>query len=115
MGVFKTKMKEYPKHCEGCWAEEKCQQKQFMNANTEPVPGFVSCADIWCKEHAPINHYYESAGYYPESDSPLHCAECGRPLQCSLTDAGVAYTRDLIGTDGCCRELWPVLFAEALV
>lgn len=106
--------KEYPKHCVGCWNESKCQQKFYMLANTKPVLGFVGCADVWCKEHAPKNGDTESLSYYEESDSPLHCAECGRPLQCSLTDAGVAYTRDLIETDGCCWELWPVLFAEAL-
>lgn len=114
-------MQEYPEHCVGCWAEEKCQQKQFMTANTEPVPGFVGCADVWCEEHAPDNSDTESAGYYPESDSPLHCAECGRPLQCSLTDYGVEYVKEAIAnchflSTGCCccRELWPVLFREVL-
>ena len=104
----------YPKHCIGCWNETLCQQKEFMDANTEAVPGFVGCADVWCEQHAPINHY-ESAGYYPESDSPLHCAECGRPLQCSLTDTGVDYVKEIIADDGgCCRELWSILFAAYL-
>ena len=108
-------MKEYPKYCVGCWNERCCQQKEFMNADTEPVPGFVGHADVWCKEHAPIDEDSESLGYYEESDSPLHCAECGRPLQCSLTDYGVDYVRETIETkEGCCRELWPVLFGDYL-
>lgn len=108
-------MRDYPKHCMDCWKEKKCQQKYYMVANTEPVPGFVGCADVWCKEHAPIDHYYESTEYYPESDTPMHCVECGRPIQCRLTDYGVEYVRKTIqGQDGCCRELWPVLFREYL-
>ena len=110
----------YPKHCIGCWNENKCQQKVYMLANTEPVPGFIGCADAWCEEHKPDNA--ESAGYYPESDSPMHCAECGRPLQCSLTDYGVDYVKEAIKNSetiksggGCCRDLWPVLFADYMV
>jgi len=92
---------------------ERCQQKQYMLAETEAVQGFVGCADVWCKEHAPNNA--ESAGYYPESDNPMHCAECERPLQCGLTDYGIDYVKNAIDTkDGCCRELWPELFAEYL-
>lgn len=107
------KMREYPEYCAGCWNEKKCQQKEFMVANTEAVPGFVGCADTWCKEHAPKNS--ESAGYYPESDTPMHCAKCGRPLQCSLTDYGVKYIKETIKSgEGCCLELWPVLFVEYL-
>lgn len=108
-------MREYPKHCIGCWNEEKCQQKYYMAAETEPVPGFVGCDDVWCKEHKPDNDETESSGYYPKSDSPMHCAECGRPLQCSLTDYGVDSMREVIkARDGCCRELWPVLFRDYL-
>lgn len=106
-------MKEYPKHCIDCWNENRCKQKYYMLAETEPVLGLVGCADVWCEEHAPRES--ESAGYYPESDTPMHCAECGRPLQCSLTDYGVDYVKKAIeGGDGCCRELWPVLLAEYL-
>lgn len=106
-------MNDYPKHCIGCWNEEKCQQKQYMLAGTEPVPGFTNHADTWCEGHAGDNA--ESTGYYPESDSPMHCAECGRPLQCSLTDYGVDYVKEAIESGAsCCRELWPVLFAEYL-
>ena len=92
-----------------------------MLADTESVQGFIGCADTWCEEHKPDNCETESLGYYPESDSPLHCAECGRPLQCSLTDYGAAYvteaienSKDIEGGGGCCRELWPILFADYL-
>jgi hypothetical protein len=51
-----------------------------------------------------------------EETYPIHCAECGRPLQCTLTDYGVDYVRETIAENsGCCRELWPELFAECLV
>lgn len=111
-------MKEYPEHCIDCWNENKCQQKFYMLANTEPVPGFVDCADVWCREHVPDSHMSlsMSLGYYEESDTPMHCAECGRPIQCSLTDYGVDYVKKTIRSqDGCCWELWSVLFAEYLV
>ena len=109
----KMKRREYPGHCVGCWNEEKCQQKVYMLANTESVPGFVGYADVWCEEHKPDNGDTESAGYYPESDTPMHCAECGQPLQCSLTDYGVNYVKETLESgEGCCREVWPVLFAE---
>ena len=108
-------MNKYPKHCIGCWNEDKCQQKVFMLANTESVQGFVGCADIWCEKHKPDIGEMESLGYFLESDTPMHCAECGRPLQCSLTDYGVDYVREAI-EDGerCCRELWPILFEAYL-
>ena len=106
-------MKDYSKYCIGCWNETKCQQKYYMLAGTEPVPGFVNNADIWCEDHAGKSAV--SADYYIESDTPMHCAECGRPLQCSLTDYGVDYIKKVIrGRDGCCRELWPTLFGDYL-
>ncbi len=108
-------MKEYPDHCIGCWNESKCRQKFYMSANTEPVPCFVGEADVWCEDHAEFGEEDESLGYYPETDSPLHCSECGIPLQCSLTDYGVDYVKEHIKTGGgCCRELWPGLFTEYL-
>jgi len=106
-------MAEYPKHCIGCWKESECKQKYFMLADTEPVQGFVGCADTWCEDCAPDNA--DSYGYYPEVDIPMHCSGCGRPLQCSLTDYGVEYVKEAIAeADGCCRELWPTLFADYL-
>lgn len=107
---------DYPEFCDKCSMVEKCKQKTFMLPNTEPVQGYVACADTWCKEHCPKTDDAESMSYYPENDTPLHCAECGRPLQCSLTDFGVDYIKEHLEVHGfgCCRELWPVLFAESL-
>jgi len=113
-------MKEYPDLCNDCKQLETCKQKQFMLANTKPVQGFVQNADVWCKEHTnpgleDMVLCYTIIPLHGESDTPCHCANCGRPLDCELTDDGVEYVKEQLADGcGCCAELWPVLFADYL-
>jgi len=103
---------KYTNRCMECPMSEKCKQKEYMRPDTEAVQGYVGSADLWCNEHKPKDA--ENMGYYPEMDSPAHCAECGRPLQCTLTDYGVEYVKEALQNDGCCCELWATLFAAHL-
>lgn len=106
-------METEPKHCKGCWNFNSCKQKAYMLADTQPVKGFVAEADVWCEDCKQEGD--ESLQYYSESDTPLHCAECGVPIQCSLTDYGVDYVKTAVAAgDGCCQELWPELFRNYL-
>ena len=104
---------EYPTFCETCGNIETCVQKYNMLAETEPVEGFVIDGEIYCDECLrPDDPRYEYSG---ETDCPAHCSGCGVPLICDLTCEGVKYVKELITNDGgCCRELWPVLFADYL-
>lgn len=36
---------------------------------------------------------------YQETDAPMHCEECHRPLECTLTDTGIAYVVDHIRSE----------------
>ncbi len=102
---------EYPVFCSECGNMKTCKQKAFMLAGTEPVEGYVGDGDIYCEDCKHDGD--ESLGYYEETDTPSHCAECGVPIQCSLTDYGVEYVKESIAEGaGCCRELWPTLFAD---
>jgi len=106
----------YPEFCKTCQQVKECKQKENMLAGTEPVEGFVDweSVDYYCidclgdsQDHQPMLN--------PELDSPAHCAGCGVPLECQLTTEGVQYVKEAIAEDGgCCRELWPVLFADYL-
>jgi hypothetical protein len=80
-----------------------------MNANTEPVEGYVYDGDVYCID---CNDGVDDNPYGGESDSPTHCGCCGIPIIHDLTTDGVDYVRGLL-TDGngCCKELWPVVWA----
>jgi len=107
---------DYPKHCIGCWKEEDCQQKYFMVADTEPVDGYIDfdLADYVCSDCLDKTHNHQPL-FDAESDTPIHCSVCGVPLNCRLTADGVDYVKESIENDnGCCQELWPVLFADYL-
>lgn len=110
-------MRNYPKHCIGCHKEEECKQKYFMNARTEPVDGYADfdLAEYFCKDCINMSHNHCELDLDTEYDSPAHCSICGRPLNCQLTTEGVQYIKEAIAeNDGCCQELWPVLFADYL-
>lgn len=103
---------EYPKHCESCHKLKICEQKQYMMANTEPVPGYVNfdLGDYVCETHR-TDEYKDERLHNPESDMPLHCSICGRPLECELTQNGIDYVLENTH-GGCCQELWLTLFAD---
>ena len=104
----------YPEFCTCCWQEKNCQQKYFMNADTEPVDGYADfdLADMVCGDCLNKTHNHQPM-FNGELDSPAHCSICGIPLNCRLTSDGIAYVRESIEScGGCCRELWPVLFAN---
>ena len=85
-----------------------------MNGNTEPVDGFAYDGDTYCADCLPDCVKGDPLDNC-ETDSPAHCGSCGVPLHCQLTIDGVEYVREAIAeNDGCCQELWPVLFADYL-
>lgn len=45
----------------------------------------------YCEQCAPDGADAEGT---PEVDAPIHCAECGEPLDCTLTPEGVDYVLD---------------------
>ena len=103
-----------PAHCHSCWKFAECGQAQNMMPDTQPVDAFMGNAEFLCGNCAGDDNEY--IGDVGEVDSPSHCAVCGVPLVCSLTSVGVAYVKEKISeNDGCCRELWPVLFADYLI
>ncbi len=52
---------------------------------------------------------------WEETDSPCHCSNCGIPLEHSLTADGTRYVRESVAEGlGCCRELWPTVWADVL-
>ncbi len=107
-----------------------------MNANTEPVEGWVDDCSVCCAgcldAQFPAdddddgslmgfpgnndNNWREWCNIFDgESDSPVHCDGCGVPIIHRLTLDGVEYVREALkGFDGCCRELWPVVWADIL-
>ena len=87
-----------------------------MLADTTPVGGFADfeLADFVCEDCLIPGHDHQPL-FSSEVDSPAHCSICGIPLNCQLTIDGVGYVKEAIAeNDGCCRELWPVLFADYL-
>ena len=108
-----------PEHCKTCWKIVDgygCHKAENMHADTQPVEGYVADADLWCEDCAPDGAEPLDACGSNETDSPDHCAGCGVPLECTLTDEGIRYVKKTIdeGNNGCCQELWPVLFADEL-
>ena len=105
-----------PKHCHGCDSLKGCRQAQFMTDDTVSVEGVVSfdACDHFCLDCHPEGSDTASLnGEY--LDSPAHCADCGCPLDHELTAEGVEYVKEAIAdTAGCCRELWPVIWADYL-
>lgn len=95
-----------PTHCHNCERFVGCRQAQNMLADTSPVDGFVYEGEIFCKDCCP--NY--GTPYKVVSDTPTHCARCGVPIIHELTEVGVEYVRDNL--DGCCRELWPTVWAD---
>jgi hypothetical protein len=101
-----------PKHCHGCHAFADCPQASNMNANTEPVEGWVQDGDVYCTDcmELPVPDDYPYEG---ESDSPTHCGGCGVPIIHDLTTDGVEYVRELLADgNGCCQEVWRTVWAD---
>lgn len=109
-----------PAHCNDCPKLSDCHQAHHMTADTEPVYGWVETekyVDHFCVECLPDDYPEETT--YPmdnkEVDSPCHCSVCGIPLVHTLTSEGIHYVRQAIAEgSGCCRELWPVVWADYL-
>jgi hypothetical protein len=107
-----------PEHCWECEQFKDCKQAQNMTADTKAVNGLVVFIDNdsehYCDNCTPDK---ETASYpIGESDTPEHCCDCGVPLDHQLTDYGVEYVKEELAfnSGGCCRELWPVVWAEYL-
>ena len=109
-----------PAHCHDCHNLATCNQAQNMNAYIEPVSGYVETekyVDYFCSDCLPDDCPDETTSPldWDETDSPCHCSVCGIPLVHSLTSDGVRYVRDAIAESaGCCRELWPAVWADVL-
>jgi len=109
-----------PAHCHNCWKFAECHQAQNMNADTEPVYGFVETekyVDYFCEDCLPDDCPDETT--FPmdneETDHPCHCSVCVVPLIHTLTTEGARYVREALAEgDGCCRELWPVVWSDYL-
>ena len=110
-----------PAHCHTCWKFTTCTQAQNMTADTEPVHGYVETekyVDHFCADCLPDDAPEETT--FPmdneEVDSPCHCSVCGISLIHSLTSTGIHFVRQVIaeGKTGCCRELWPAVWADYL-
>jgi len=107
-----------PAHCHGCGSLPHCHQAQNMGANTSPVAGWVDDCDIYCADcldaSGPREEWESTCTPYDgESDSPTHCSGCGVPIEHELTTDGVDYVREAISEGaGCCRELWPTVWAD---
>ena len=109
---------KHPDFCKDCWKLSDCEQKHFMNATTESVSGYVdfNACDHVCENC--IESEENAAPLDPSTaiDYPAHCADCGVPLDHSLTDEGVRNVKEAIEDgEGCCRELWPVLWSDYLM
>jgi hypothetical protein len=110
--MTKNTIENTPAHCHDCHQFADCNQAQNMMADTEPVEGFIYDGEVYC--------YYCGDGdggddpYEGESDTPTHCAGCGVPIIHELTIDGVEYVREQLSdnTYGCCRELWPTVWAD---
>ena len=116
-----------PEHCWECWKFSDCQQAQHMTKDTHAIEGFVvpSMSDYLCfncltdlTKRGYLTREEEDDSVpldWEELDSPTHCSACGAPLIHSLTEDGVAYLKEMLADGGgCCRELWPVLWADYL-
>lgn len=111
-----------PEHCWNCWKFNECEQAQNMMPYTEPVDAYMGEAEFFCADCAdkidtiaPQGKRTEYIGDIGETDSPQHCTICGVPLIHSLTTDGVNYVKEkLAESDGCCQELWRVLYADYL-
>lgn len=56
---------------------------------------YVDSEGYYCEEHIPEPESDEVMQVsYQEVDVPLHCSECHRPLDCTLTIEGVKYVRE---------------------
>ncbi len=106
-----------PKHCTECHKYDTCKQKEFMTADTQPVNGYADfdLVDYACEDCVDMSHNHCELDMDTEHDNPVHCSICGQPLNHRLSLDGIEYIKEtLTDGDGCCRELWPVLFAELL-
>jgi len=109
-----------PGHCHSCWKFADCDQAQNMTADTAPVPGFVETdkyVDYFYADCLPDDCPDESTFPldFEETDSPCHCSICGVPLIHALTSEGAKYVRESVAEGaGCCRELWPAVWADYL-
>lgn len=108
---------KYPDFCTECYKVSSCKQKVYMLADTQPVEGYYYDAGVYCKDCLEGAPQDKMESYSGESDYPIHCMECGIPIECQLTDDGVEYVREATseGAAGCCRELWPELFRDYLI
>jgi len=106
-----------PAFCLDCDKLPDCRQAENMTADTVPVDGYIldngsvvcgECKGCGDEKALPI-----ASG--EEFDCPQHCECCGVPLIHALTSDGVEYVREhLQDRDGCCRELWPAVWADYL-
>ena len=104
-----------PWHCWNCQQFAECTQAQNMMADTQAVPGFAYDADTYCEDCLGNDLAKAQSLGSNECDCPSHCADCGIPLDCNLTEEGIRYLKESIADGaGCCRELWPILFSEYL-
>lgn len=104
-----------PKHCWDCENFPYCHQAQNMMADTEAENGYAYDADTYCADCLGADLPKAMPLGTNECDSPSHCAKCGVPLQCDLTEEGIQYLKESIADGaGCCQELWPVLFSDYL-
>jgi len=111
-----------PKSCHDCHKLDDCHQAQNMHPDTEPVEGFVDGdGEIYCEGCLQIDdldgedflEYFEPIE--GESDVPEHCGGCGVPIIHELTIVGAEYVREALEEgNGCCDELWPVVWADYL-
>jgi hypothetical protein len=102
-----------PKGCHGCHKFDDCVQAKHMNANTEPVDGWVYDGEVYCADCNGDTHCHYGDEYGGESDSPTHCGGCGVPIIHELTIEGVEYVRESLANGaGCCDELWRAVWAD---
>jgi len=107
----------YPDFCKDCDKVETCNQKVFMLAGTEPKEGFTVFphGEHFCADCIPETMESSEPLDGVEMDYPAHCSNCGIPLCHELTVSGVEYIKECLESQsGCCREVWPTVWADYL-
>jgi hypothetical protein len=109
-------MREFADHCYDCWKFEDCNQKDSMVSGTEPENGFLVGQDYFCAYCLPdTTDEKPFTTDYMETDTPIHCCNCGSPLHHNPTEDCIEYVREAIETgEGCCRVIWPEIYSVYL-